>query len=117
MRCWRLGKRAATTVVRFRPLKALLLSVHCSNVLFLQTLDLSQVFLGVEPQQFLYRLHSMVCYYGQHYQAFVHMPSGSWFMFDDANIAEIGDWSSVITKCGAGRVQASILFFERPDRS
>jgi len=80
------------------------------------SVDLSQIYdgLGQEPQ--LYRLRSMVCYYGAHYQAFVLSPDlGKWLIFDDESISVIGDWPSVTAKCVAGRVQPSVLFFELAD--
>jgi ubiquitin C-terminal hydrolase len=60
-----------------------------------------------------YRLRSMVCYYGAHYEAFVLLPdTESWVLFDDANVGAIGGWRDVVAKCRAGRIQPSVLFYE-----
>lgn len=59
-----------------------------------------------------HRLRAVVCYYGQHYHAFIYKPEArSWFMFDDATVTQVGDWAAVKRKCIAGRIQPSVLFF------
>ena len=78
----------------------------------LQTLDLSEVYLGLSKHKDIYNLRSMVCYYGQHYLAYVLMPGNTWFMFDDASMQRVGAWADVISKSSAGRTQASVLFYE-----
>ena len=80
-------------------------------ILLAQTLDLGEVYLGLPKQQYIYRLRSMVCYYGAHYHAFVHT-GGQWIMFDDANTSAVGGWESVMHKCQLGKIQPSVLFFE-----
>ena len=63
-----------------------------------------------------YALRSMVCYYGQHYQALVLVPeAGGWLMFDDARVSRVGGWAEVRRKCEAGRIQPSVLFYEAVD--
>ena len=79
----------------------------------LQTLDLGDVYYGIDKHEHIYHLCSMVCYYGQHYLAFVLMPGDTWFMFDDASMLRVGSWADVINKSTLGRTQASVLFFER----
>ena len=69
--------------------------------------------IGVQHGSCMYLIRSMVCYYGQHYMAFVVLNDTQWYMFDDANIVHIGSWSDVISKCEAGRVQASVVFYEK----
>ena len=60
-----------------------------------------------------YALRSMVCYYGQHYQALVLVPeAGGWLMFDDTRVSRVGSWADVRRKCEAGRIQPSVLFYE-----
>lgn len=78
----------------------------------MQELDLSQVYDGLEAGKHVYRIRSMVCYYGQHYMAVALMADQNWYMFDDATVVLIGQWSDVVTKCVAGRTQPSVLFFE-----
>ena len=61
-------------------------------------LDLNQLYefqLGT-VQSALYRLTSMVCYYGQHYMAMVWRPvaggggsGGAWVLFDDASVSKV----------------------------
>ncbi len=41
------------------------------------------------------------------------MSDSLWYMFDDARILQIGQWTDVVTKINLGRNQASILFFEQ----
>ena len=77
-----------------------------------QSLDLGEVYLGQPAGQYIYWLRSMVCYYGAHYHAFVHT-AGRWIMFDDANTSVVGDWDAVLHKCQLGKIQPSVLFFER----
>ena len=77
-----------------------------------QELDLGDVYLSVPRGKHVYRLRSMVCYYGQHYLAFVLMAGNTWFMFDDASMQRVGYWADVINKSALGRTQASVLFFE-----
>lgn len=61
-----------------------------------------------------YALHGMFCYYGQHYFAFIYRPEEkAWVMFDDATVAPVGPWPSVVAKCRAGRIQPSVLFYQR----
>ena len=78
----------------------------------LQKLDLGDVYEQVPSRQHIYHIRSMVCYYGQHYLAFVLMPDNIWCMFDDASMQQVGTWANVVNKCAVGRTQASVLFFE-----
>ena len=82
-------------------------------MLCLQGLDLADVYLGIAHGRFLYHVRSVVCYYGQHYIAFVLMSDSLWYMFDDAHILCIGLWADVVSRCELGRIQASVLFFEQ----
>jgi ubiquitin C-terminal hydrolase len=75
--------------------------------------DLGEVYQGAERGAHRYRLRSMVCYYGQHYQALVLVPeAGGWLMFDDTRVTRVGAWADVRRKCEAGRIQPSVLFYE-----
>ena len=75
--------------------------------------DLGEVYQGAERGAHRYRLSSMVCYYGQHYQALVLVPdAGGWLMFDDMHVSRVGSWADVRRKCEAGRIQPSVLFYE-----
>ena len=79
----------------------------------LQALDLADLYPGIAHDVSLYDIRSMVCYYGQHYIAFVLMRDSLWYMFDDAHVLPVGDWNDVIGKCESGRIQASVLFYEQ----
>lgn len=59
------------------------------------------------------KLRAMVCYYGQHYSAYVQ-PHGasSWLCIDDTKQRELGSWADVKAQCVKGRVQPSVLFFD-----
>ncbi|KAK9809101.1 hypothetical protein WJX72_009369 [[Myrmecia] bisecta] len=76
-----------------------------------EEVDISAVYLGLtEPH--IFKLRSMVCYYGAHYHAFVFSAeAGKWLMFDDATINAVGSWRDVVSKCFAGRIQPSVLFY------
>lgn len=75
--------------------------------------DLHAVYRGPVPGQYVYRLRSMVCYYGAHYFAFVLLPdTDRWVMFDDTRVSGLGTWGEVRRKCEAGRIQPSVLFYE-----
>lgn len=80
--------------------------------------DLADVYKAVEKGALQYRLRALVAYYGQHYQAFVRPPGcphgpNHWVMVDDARAVDVGDWNKVVAKCQAGKIQPSVLFFER----
>ncbi len=75
--------------------------------------DLASVYQGLQPGCHLYRLSSLVCYYGEHYFAFVLLQQlGAWVMFDDSRISRVGSWAEVRRKCEVGRIQPSVLFYE-----
>ena len=90
------------------------------------TLDLAGLFPSV-PAGTCYSLRCVVCYYGQHYHAFVRVSdgddgvsggdsaasSGQWLMFDDTTIKPVGGWPSVLAKCFEGHLQPSVLFYDR----
>ena len=75
-------------------------------------LDLAEVYAGLPEQEHMYHLRSMVCYYGQHYFAYVLTPEGRWLMLDDCTVVHVGNWAEVVSRCALGRAQASVLFFE-----
>ncbi|KAG2500861.1 hypothetical protein HYH03_001622 [Edaphochlamys debaryana] len=66
-----------------------------------------------------YALHGMFCYYGQHYHAFINRgptqpcEAQEWVMFDDATVSAIGPWAAVSDKCVRGRIQPSVLFYQK----
>ena len=77
----------------------------------MQEVDAGQVYKALGQR--LYRLRSMVCYYGAHYHAFVRADDGLiWRMVDDATTSVVGPWADVVRKCQLGRIQPSVLFFE-----
>jgi hypothetical protein len=67
--------------------------------------------MGVEKGKHMYALRSIVCFYGAHYHAFVHV-DGRWLIFDDAASSVVGDWAAVVQKCRLGKIQPSVLFLE-----
>ncbi|KAK9830628.1 hypothetical protein WJX81_006901 [Elliptochloris bilobata] len=79
-----------------------------------EEVDIGQVYLGLEEMEFEYSLHSMVCFYGAHYQAFVWSQKAQlWLLFDDSHVSKVGDFEAVSRKCFLGRIQPSVLFFTR----
>ena len=73
-------------------------------------MDLGAIYAGLGEQQ--YRLKSMVCFYGAHYQAFV-WSANRWFTFDDSAVSAVGNWRTVTSKCRLGHIQPAVLLFER----
>ena len=73
-------------------------------------MDLDAIYSGLGEQR--YRLKSMVCFYGAHYQAFV-WAGNRWFTFDDSAVAAVGNWRAVVRKCRLGHIQPAVLLFER----
>ena len=72
------------------------------------------VYQGLEESSAVYRLSSMVCYYGAHYQALLLLPDTKrWTLVDDASVSDVGSWAAVRHKCQLGRIQPSMLFFEK----
>lgn len=76
---------------------------------YVQEVDIGEIYKALGSKE--YRLHSMVCYYGEHYHAFVHT-EGRWVAFDDATLNHVGGWEDVAKKCILGRIQPSLLFYE-----
>jgi len=62
-----------------------------------------------------YALRAMVCYYGLHYAAFCVAADGAgpWTRFDDATVAPVGSWADLCSACARGRLQPTVLFYER----
>ena len=78
-------------------------------------LDLGEVYAGLPAGRELYRLRSMVCYYGAHYQAFVLVPElKRWLLFDDARVANIGTWADVRRKVSKAVASHSAALLEHP---
>ena len=76
-----------------------------------QEVNLGQLYLGREVQ---YMLHSMVCFYGAHYEAFARSREASqWLLFNDTHVSVVGAWEDVVEKCVSGHKQPCVLFFER----
>lgn len=68
-----------------------------------------------DPESFpdTYDLRCMVCYYGAHYSVFVwRRDDKKWWLYDDANVREIGTWQVVVQQCKAGRLQPLVLMYE-----
>ena len=79
----------------------------------MQDLDLADLYAELQPRKHGYHISTMVCYYGQHYMAFVLTPDSMWHMFDDAKVTLVGPWPDVVEKCVLGRIQPSVLFYEK----
>ena len=57
-------------------------------------------------------LRCVVCYYGEHYAAFVFSDAhAKWLLFDDATTKEVGSWDEVVSNCEKGRLQPCVLFY------
>ena len=84
------------------------------------TVDIAGLYPGLSPPVGTrYSLRCVVCYYGQHYHAFVRVDGaeaaaeGQWLMFDDTTIKPVGRWDSVLAKCFEGHLQPSVLFYDK----
>lgn len=84
-----------------------------------ETLDICKVFPLVEyrgvESKLIYHLKGMVCFYGLHYVSIMYAAhSKSWYVFDDVNVLSIGQsWEQVIARVVKGRLQPTLLFYER----
>ena len=90
--------------------------------------DISGLYKPLGASGARYHLRCVVCYYGQHYHAFVRVDGGGgggdsgadsaasggqWLMFDDTTIKPVGRWEAVLAKCFEGHLQPSVLFYDR----
>ncbi|KAK9809137.1 hypothetical protein WJX72_009962 [[Myrmecia] bisecta] len=88
----------------------ILLTLHALS----ESVDMGAIYQGLPPATHLFKLRSMVCFYGAHYHAFVFSKeTRKWLMFDDATVAVVGLWPDVVRKCQLGKIQPSVLFFEK----
>ena len=56
----------------------------------------------------------VMCYAGHHYQSYALSEElDQWLLFDDTMIKLIGDWRDVKASIKGGRLQPSVLFYER----
>ena len=61
-----------------------------------------------------YKLQCIVCYFGHHYLSFALSEElNQWLLFDDTQIALVGDWSQVSAAIAARCLQPSVLCYER----
>lgn len=66
----------------------------------------------VEKNSTIFKLTSAVAYCGLHYVAFVFYPQlQEWLQFDDAIVRDEGTWQGVISKCVAGKLRPTLLFY------
>lgn len=79
-----------------------------------QEFQISNLFTRV-IQSCTYRLRGIVSYYGHHYVAFFCNPQTlEWITFDDKTVKRVGNqWKHVIEKCGKGRLQPLLLWYEK----
>jgi len=71
---------------------------------------------GQDKQAYSYRFRGMICYYGRHYMAIFYSSAfQSFVMFDDKRVSNLGDWNAVLERCGRGKLQPTVLFFETQD--
>lgn len=77
-------------------------------------LDLRDTFQNLD-KPYGYSLASVVCYYGQHYAAFVRdLRTNKWTYYDDSLVKNVGTtWDEVLTRCEAGRWQPQLLMYSR----
>ncbi|KAK9841198.1 hypothetical protein WJX74_001758 [Apatococcus lobatus] len=76
-------------------------------------LKLSGVFRGA-PTSPTYQLQCVVCYFGHHYLSFALSEElNQWLLFDDTQIALVGDWNKVASAIVARCLQPSVLCYEK----
>lgn len=77
--------------------------------------NLGSLFKGISSSvKARYKLKSIICYFGHHYQVYaVSEELEQWLLFDDTNIQLIGDWQDVKAMIRYSRLQPSVLFYER----
>ena len=75
---------------------------------------LGSLFKGLPTQQPPHLLRSVICYFGHHYQAYALSEElNDWLLFDDVNIAYVGDWQAVQASIKSNRSQPSVLFYQQ----
>ena len=79
----------------------------------MQVLDIADMYVGLQPGDHVYRLSSMVCYYGCHYVAYILRPDSTWDVYSDSCISRVGSWRHVVQACVDGRHQPSLVFFQK----
>eukprot|EP01118_Nematostelium_gracile_P009984 TRINITY_DN3392_c0_g1_i2.p1 TRINITY_DN3392_c0_g1~~TRINITY_DN3392_c0_g1_i2.p1 ORF type:complete len:233 (-),score=47.01 TRINITY_DN3392_c0_g1_i2:2-700(-) len=59
----------------------------------------------------------MICYYGKHYSAyFYNAKTSQWYVFDDTTVKALGgEWPVVRDRCLRGRLQPSVVFYEKEE--
>lgn len=78
-----------------------------------EQLVLRDVFANLE-KPYPYTLVGVVCYYGQHYAAFVcDARTQTWTMFDDTLVKVVGSWLDVVARCQSARWQPQLLVYSR----
>lgn len=64
------------------------------------------------PGDATYDLRSIMCFYLQHFLAYVrNVNTGEWVMHDDANIKLVKDWDAVRHKCSRGHQLPATAFY------
>lgn len=79
------------------------------------TLDLALVLDGLDTttSRPLYRLRTMICFYGAHFVLIAYNPAvNQWVQFDDSSVKPLGSWADVCEKCMQGRFQPLVCFYE-----
>ncbi len=63
-----------------------------------------------------YFFKGFVFYYGKHYFCyFRNLNDANWYLYDDAKVKIVGEWSDVINACVKGRSLPTLLFYEKLD--
>jgi hypothetical protein len=61
-----------------------------------------------------FQLRGFICYYGRHYMAiFQSAHLAQWLFFDDQRVVVLGDWAAVLRRCASGKLQPTLMFYER----
>jgi len=92
-------------------LRSLSLQIDLSNIFLMEDSNVSQ------NSPSLYKFRGMICYYGKHYSAyFYNTKLSQWYVYDDTTVKALGShWPAVRDRCLRGRLQPSVVFYEREE--
>lgn len=87
-----------------------------------ERLDLSQLYIGLQPGASSYRLGAMLCFQpseqagasnGECQALLLDAVNGQWLASSprDDRVTAVGTWAALLQKCEAERIQPSLLFY------
>jgi ubiquitin C-terminal hydrolase len=86
----------------------------------LPSIDPAIVFGGEFTESAVYELRGVVLFYGKHYNAAVlsgrRIAERVWRVFDDSLVRDVGAWDNVLSRCVAGHLHPTLLFYVKQSK-